>query len=180
MRRLMFLTVPVLVACSSDPDPAQICTDAKTAATAAWGDAHTAALAFQEGPEATADKEANSAAQSEAKKAETGDAVASHAARGRGGSVARSVTRGDASAKSGVAKAAYAKVARYGKLVKVTQAARDSSLGDAQAAWDATVSARKVMEGFWAPPESPPAAYGTAVTAGEASWAACANVPAAE
>lgn len=180
MRASLILTLPLFIACGEKaPDPVQVCNDAKTSASAAWGAANAAAITYKDGPEATADKEAHAAAQAAAKKAQTGKAVAGHVG-GPGGSAVRGATRADASAKSGTAKAAAGKVARYDKLVAATQAAKDASLGAPQAAWDATIAARKSLEGFWKAPEPTPEPYAAALAAGEAAWAACSVVPAAQ
>ena len=179
MRNALILTLPLLIACGeAEPDPVQICNDAKTAATGAWGAAHTAAVAFADGDEAKADKEAYAAAKAAAKKS-SNNAQAARYVGGRGGSVARTATNADKSAKSGAASAAGAKVARYDKLSAAIQAAKDASLGDAKAAWDATIAARTSMEKFWAAPEAPPAPYAAALAAGEAAWTACSTLPAA-
>ncbi|GEM_PF-2705938 len=181
MRHGLILSLPLLIACGeAEPDPVQLCNDSKTAASAAWGAAHTAAMAFKDGPEAQADKEAHAAAQATAKKAASGASAARYAPMGRGGGAVRSATRADASAKSGAAGAAAAKVARYDKLADALQAAKDASLGEPKAAWDATISARTSLETFWASPEAPPEPYAAALAAGEASWTQCSSVPAAQ
>jgi hypothetical protein len=176
----LILSLPLLVACGeAEPDPVQVCNDAKAAASAAWGAAHTAALAYADGPEATADKEAHAAAQASAKKAAGGAAAARHVG-GHGGSAVRGATNADAAAKSGAAGAAGAKVARYDMLSAAVLAAKDASLGEAKPAWDATVAARTSLEKFWAAPEAPPEPYAAALAAGEGSWTACSTVPASE
>ncbi len=179
MRPALLLTLPLIFACGEkEPDPVQLCTDAKTAANSAWGAAHTAAVAFADGDEAKADKEAAAAASAEAKKAQSTSTAARHTPMGRGGSVVRGAARADASAKSGAASAAQAKAGRYGKLVDALQAAKDASLGEPKAAWDATIAARTALETFWAAPEAPPEPYAAALTAGESSWTTCSAVPA--